>query len=58
MMGKASVSQPVRRRAKNEWIVSRSTTNTHTNPRERKKSGLCAAECFRTQSVSHYQLSS
>lgn len=53
MMGKASVSQPVRRWTKNEWIVLKSTINTH---KKEKKSGLCAVECFSTQ-ISLYNYS-
>lgn len=48
MMGKASVSQPVRRWAKNEPFVLKSTINVHTNTRERKQSGLRAVESFST----------
>lgn len=39
MMGKASVSQPVCRWTKNEWIVLKSTINTQTH--EKGKSHTC-----------------
>lgn len=48
------MSQPVRRWAKNEWIVLKSTITTHINTQGGKKSRLCAVKSYTDFFIQEY----